>query len=216
MTALPQGRHALARHSHARREEVLAAAAECFMRRGYAATSMDDVADALDATKGRVYHHFPSKPDLFFAVYRRAMDILMENVEPASRTPSSAAERLFAMSRAHTLAMMETRTFQRSLTLGVDLYRFGETTPEHKAVLEELIDARRVYEDLYRRVIEAGLADGTLNVPDPSLAMRVLLGALNWVTIWYSPRPGETRADREALADQIVETTLGGLRPAKG
>jgi AcrR family transcriptional regulator len=210
MTALPQ-----ARQSHARREEVLAAAAECFMRRGYASTSMDDVADSLDATKGRVYHHFPSKPDLFFAVYRRAMDILMDNVVPAFETRGTGEQRLFAMARAHTLAMMETRTFQRSLTLGVDLYRFGETTPEHKAVLEELIDARRVYEDLYRRVIEAGLADGTLSVPDPSLAMRTLLGALNWVTIWYSPRPGETRADREVLADQIVETTLGGYRPAR-
>jgi AcrR family transcriptional regulator len=195
-----------------RREEVLAAAAECFMRRGYEQTSMDDVAEALGATKGRVYHHFRSKPDLFFEVYRRAMAILMHAVEPTLAAGGNAAQRLAGMAKAHTLAMMETRTFQRSLTAGVDLYRFGKTSPEHKAVLEELMGLRFVYEDLYRHTFEAGLVDGTLAVPDPSLAMRTLLGALNWVTVWYSPRPGETREHREVLADEIVETVLGGYR----
>ncbi|CEJ15724.1 HTH-type transcriptional repressor KstR2 [bacterium YEK0313] len=195
-----------------RREEVLAAAAECFMRRGYEQTSMDDVADMLGATKGRVYHHFRSKPELFFEVYRRAMAILMHAVEPITRRSGSAGERLGGMARAHTLAMMETRSFQRSLTLGVDLYRFGHTGPEHKAALEELMSLRFVYEDLYRDTFAAGLADGTLEVSDPSLAMRTLLGALNWVAVWYTPRPGETRAHRERLADEIVETVLGGYR----
>ena len=46
-----------------RREEVLAAAAECFMRRGYEQTSMDDVAETLGATKGRVYHHSAPNPN---------------------------------------------------------------------------------------------------------------------------------------------------------
>ncbi|QCI65461.1 TetR/AcrR family transcriptional regulator [Phreatobacter stygius] len=195
-----------------RREEVLAAAAECFMRRGYEQTSMDDVAEALGATKGRVYHHFRSKPELFFQVYRRAMDILMQACEPVVAQGGSGEQRLHGMAKAHTLCMMETRTFQRTLTMGVDLYRFGETSPEHKAVLEELMGLRFVYEDLFRHTFEAGIADGTLAVPDPSLAMRTLLGALNWVTVWYSPRPGETRRHREQLAEEIVETVLGGYR----
>lgn len=195
-----------------RREEVLAAAAECFMRRGYEQTSMDDVAETLGATKGRVYHHFRSKPELFFEVYRRAMAILMQAVEPVTKSDGDAGTRLSGMAKAHTLAMMETRSFQRSLTLGVDLYRFGHTGPEHKAALEELMSLRFVYEDLYRHTFAAGLADGTLDVSDPSLAMRTLLGALNWVAVWYTPRPGETRAHRERLADEIVETVLGGYR----
>ncbi|WP_168201607.1 TetR/AcrR family transcriptional regulator [Phreatobacter aquaticus] len=212
MTALPQ-----ARQSHARREEVLAAAAECFMRRGYEATSMDDVADALGATKGRVYHHFPSKPDLFFEVYRRAMEILMQGAAPAMADAGTAERRLFGLAKAHTLAMMESQTFQRSLTLGVDLYRFGSPSDEHKVVLEDLMRLRFTYEDLFRKVFAEGQADGSLKVPDPSLAMRTILGALNWVAVWYSPRPGEDRPHRDKLAEQIVETVLGGyLAPRSG
>lgn len=195
-----------------RREEVLAAAARCFMRRGYESTSMDDVAEALGATKGRVYHHFRSKPDLFFAVYRRAMDINMGVVEPQARGPGTAAERLTRMATAHALAMMESQTFQRSLTLGADLYRFGATSPEDKAILKDLMDYRFAYENLFRRTVEDGLADGSIVVPDASLAVRALFGALNWVTVWYSPRQGETRGHRETLAGALVETVMGGFR----
>ncbi|MGD9915173.1 MAG: TetR/AcrR family transcriptional regulator [Rhizobiaceae bacterium] len=47
------------------RADILRTAALCFMERGYYATSIDDVARKLGATKGRIYHHFPSKGDLF-------------------------------------------------------------------------------------------------------------------------------------------------------
>lgn len=197
-------------HDH-RREEVLAAAADCFMRRGYEATTMDDVAAALGATKGRVYHHFRSKPDLFFAVYRRAMAINMEAVRPAFEERTSGAERLAGMARAHALAMMETRIFQRTLTLGLDLYRFGATSAEHEATFRELMALRHSYETLFRSTVERGMADGSLRAGDASIAVKALFGALNWVTVWYAPRAGETRADREALAAALVATILNGL-----
>lgn len=199
--------------SQDRREEVLAAAAGCFMRRGYEATSMDDVAEALGATKGRVYHHFRSKPELFFEVYRRAMAILLDGAADQEKGGGDAAARLTRVSRVHVLSMMETQTFQRSLTLGADLYRFGEASGEHKPVLEELMDIRRTYENVFRRLFEEGAAEGTLRPLDASLAMRTILGALNWVAIWYSPQPGETREHRERLADQIVAQALGGYLP---
>ena len=50
--------------------DILMAAADCFMERGYSATSVDDVARRLGATKGRIYHHFPSKSALFAGVFQ--------------------------------------------------------------------------------------------------------------------------------------------------
>lgn len=193
-----------------RREEVLAAAAECFMRLGYEATSMDDVAETLGATKGRVYHHFTSKPELFFAVYRRAMEMQRENVLPISKQSLPASDRLRGMARAHVLTLMEAQPFQRTLTMGVSLYRFGQGSPEHRAVLEDLIEERRDYERIWKRVLTAGKRDGTLTFADVSISMKTLLGGLNWTSIWYSPRPGETQKDRDRLAEQVVSSVLGG------
>ena len=72
------------------------------------------------------------------------------------------------------------------------------------------MDIRRSYEDVFRRLFAEGNADGSLGPLDPSLAMRTVLGALNWVAIWYSPQPGETRAHRERLAEDIATQVLGG------
>lgn len=192
-----------------RREEVLAAAAECFMRRGYENTSMDDVAQALGATKGRVYHHFNSKPDLYFAVHRRAMSMLTERVTPFAISAGSAAERLAGMAEAHALCLMESLPFQRTVALAPNLWRFGRAA-EHATELSELIAIRDEYEAQFRRVLTAGLADGSLQFEDVAIASRSLLGALNWVAVWYEPRPGDTLARRRALARSVARTVIEG------
>ena len=56
------------RGSEEARTDILQTAAECFTERGYAETSIDDVARRLGCTKGRIYHFFASKVDLFCSV----------------------------------------------------------------------------------------------------------------------------------------------------
>src|SRR6185312_4032273 len=56
-------------HAEATRRAVLDAARSLFGRKGYARTSVDEIADAARVTKGAVYHHFPGKEALFRAVH---------------------------------------------------------------------------------------------------------------------------------------------------
>src|SRR4051812_50087924 len=79
------------------RDEILRAAAELFMEFGYAATSIDAVAERLGATKGRIYHHYRSKADLFLDVQMAAMTRLAAEGEPIARRPGTAFVRLAAM-----------------------------------------------------------------------------------------------------------------------
>ncbi|HEX2137160.1 MAG TPA: helix-turn-helix domain-containing protein, partial [Microvirga sp.] len=67
------------------RDEILRAAAEVFMEFGYAATSIDAVAERLGATKGRIYHYFGSKAELYFDVQIAAMERLIREIEPIAR-----------------------------------------------------------------------------------------------------------------------------------
>ena len=67
------------------RAVIIAAAAECFMRKGLDRTTIDDIADAVGSTKGRIYHHFRFKNGIFFAVYRRAMELETRKNLPLSR-----------------------------------------------------------------------------------------------------------------------------------
>jgi AcrR family transcriptional regulator len=61
-------------YAEATYEALLDSAAACFFKSGYAATSLDHVAQQARVTKGAIYHHFASKRDLFMAVLERQQE----------------------------------------------------------------------------------------------------------------------------------------------
>src|SRR5271155_63523 len=95
-----------------KKQEIIAAAAECFMEQGFQATSIDDVARRLGSTKGRIYHHYASKIDLFFDVHREGMRRLFEAVEPYRITKGDGVTVLRAMLFAHAMALLDNQTFE--------------------------------------------------------------------------------------------------------
>ncbi len=195
-------------------QEILAAAAECFKENGFAATSIDDVARSLNATKGMIYHHFRSKMDLFFAVYRRGMEINFEAVLPYSSGKQSdgdkACLKLAKMSISHAIALMAHQPFQRVLAQGVEMHQTGSTTAAQRQTLDELIRLRNKYEGLFRRAIEAA-AQGPVKLPDPSLASKSFLAVLNSTVYWYSPRDKDPQEEQLALATDLVRYAMQGL-----
>jgi AcrR family transcriptional regulator len=191
--------------------ELLAAAAECFMEQGFHATSIDDVARRLGATKGRIYHYYRSKTDLFFDVHHEGMSRNFDAVRPVTRGPDSGAVRLRAMFLRHALSMMENLAFETVVVQGVHMHRLAAITPEQRRVLNDLMTIRNDFEALFRSVAYEGVEDGSLKTDDVSVAIKVALGALNWIGIWYRPRLGETQEDRVILAEKIVGTLMNGL-----
>lgn len=193
------------------RADILSAAASCFMERGYAATSIDDVARRLGATKGRIYHHFPSKADLFAEVFRAGMDLNYEAVLPFVNMPGPALPRWRRMAMAHTMQMMVTKPFQRAVWIGVEMHLRGATTPEQRIVFNRLIEYRTEYGNLFRATLLQGREEGIFKFDNLSITNQLMFMTLNSPIFWYTPRPGETRPDTEKIAEQVVDYALGGL-----
>jgi AcrR family transcriptional regulator len=183
------------------------------MEMGYHATRIDDVARRMGSTKGRVYHHFASKTDLYIAVHSLGMDKLFEAIEPATRLEGSGLKMLEGMLLAHAVAMMEHQALETVVAQGVQIHRFASTTDEQKATFDTLIASRDRFEDLFKRKISEAIQDGSAADLDPSVTAKVLLGALQWTIYWYRPREDETAADRAALAEKMVRPLIEGLRP---
>jgi AcrR family transcriptional regulator len=193
------------------RREILDAAAHCFMEQGFHASSIDGVARRMAATKGRVYHHYPSKIDLFFDVHRLGMALLFAAQQPAMRTPGDALQVLAAMLRAHALALFEHHAFESVVVQGVQLHRFGALTPRQRTELDGLVASRDAFEALFRAQARAAQAAGLLGPLDLSIAVKTVLGGLQWSLIWYRPAHGDSLAQRQRLADAMVATLLQGL-----
>ncbi|RKK02124.1 TetR family transcriptional regulator [Pseudoroseomonas wenyumeiae] len=194
------------------KQQILVAAAACFMEQGFHTTTIDDVARRLGATKGRIYHHYPAKIDLFFDVHREGMARLFRAVEPAMQAPGDGLTVLAAMLHAHALALMDNYDFESVVVQGVQLHRFGALTPAQRQVLDELIASRDQFESLFKQQAEAARRDGSMAELDVSVAVKTMLGALQWSLIWYRPEADAGPSSRAALAAAMVRTLINGLQ----
>ena len=203
----------------ASREAILQAAAELFMAYGYAATSIDAVAEQLGATKGRIYHHYRSKADLYFDVQVAAMTRITEAVEPIARSPASAAQRLAAMALRHAQILLTELPMQKVAVQGLERQLLGSTSGTSPAAkrLRAVVKMRDDYEALFAEVIDAGIRDGVFIDLPVRLATKPFLGVLNWATVWYSQRRLQSAGEIDEIAQVLAAYAMRGiLKPAPG
>lgn len=160
-------------------ERLLAAAAELFARHGYRATTLDDVARAVDIKKASLYHYIRSKEDLLTRIYDRILDRIEATVRPLAEQSLPADERLRRMIHAHVQVVAEERNM-----LAVVFQEEPELSQANQVVIRQ---RKRAYERIFERVLEQGQASGRLRELPPRLVVLGLLGMCNWLYQWYRP-----------------------------
>lgn len=193
--------------------EVITAAASVLARNGYEGTSIDDIADELGATKGRVYHYYRSKSDILLGVLHAGLQQLFDVVEPIARdTAGSADDRLYRMARAHAMTMMTHHSHMVVMIRNVDRH-LGDGSRWGDEAWDAVLSRRREYEQLFVDVLEDGLASGAYSSSDPRLTVRALLGALNWITVWFNPAADPTdKATPNRIADDLARFVIAGAQ----
>jgi AcrR family transcriptional regulator len=177
---------------------IFRTAAEIFQRKGYHATAMGEIADAVDLTKAGLYYYVKGKEDLLFAIMSFAMDRLEGWVESARAQPS-AEQRLRSIIGHHALGIT---LDGNAITLLVDETEALE--PERR---ERIRRRQRAYYEFIRdNVAELGAA-GRSEI-DPSVGAFGILGLLMWLARWYR-RDGKLGG--EAVARQITTMALEGI-----
>jgi len=191
------------------RDEILRAAAELFMEFGYAATSIDAVAERLGSTKGRIYHHYRSKADLFFDVQTAAMRRLNEQVEPIARGPGNAVERLAAMALRHTQILLTELPMQKVAVQGLERHLLGASAAAKR--LRSVVRMRDEYERIFCEVIDEGIREGLFVDMPSKLATKPFFGALNWATVWFSQRRLQSAEAIDDIAHTLAAFALRGI-----
>lgn len=193
------------------KKKILDAAADAFMVGGYNATTIDDIARSVGATKGLIYYHFRSKFDIFLAVYQEAMVRTRAQIEPHARGAGSGFDRLLAMSTEHVLQIMNNLGYHQVVHEGVREQRSAALRPRQREQLAELSRLRTEYEDLFTSVAIEGLQDGSIRRLAPNLLARTLLSSLNAVDMWYRPNPEQSDVELVELATQVTDIVVNGI-----
>jgi AcrR family transcriptional regulator len=179
-------------------QEILDAAAELFGERGYDAVSLEDVADRLDVTKASLYHYFPSKDALGSAAIETLGDEWTTRLE---RLPGAAAgtpqERLRAL--IHGQVTVAVRDYPAALRLFLSPNDWPEP---QRASIKAL---RRRHDELFRSVVDEGVAAGDFTVIDVDTVLQCMHAAMTQAPAWCGELQGEAR-DR-AITD-LTDTLL--------
>lgn len=179
---------------------ILEAAAQIFSNKGYHATSMQDIADAVDLKKASLYYHIKNKQEVLIDILDQALDMVIEQVGQATSGDLPTPEKLRRAMRTYLSTLAENRDIAAVLLLE---YRSldSEKSSDHLA-------RRDRFERLWRDLIQAGTDEGSFTCPDPAQAARALLGMLNWTITWYKP---QGKLSPVEIADQFSDLLLMGL-----
>ena len=183
-----------------RRQQIEDAASALFRERGYAATSVRDIAQALNLQGGSLYAHMASKEDVLWSIVSRAADRFNAEVAPLAASDAPAPYRLREMIRAHVAVVTSA---QKDAAVFLHEWRFLSTDRR-----EQMAARRRAYEALFRKAIAEGIETGVFSMVDVRMTAMAVLSALNGIATWYRPE-GAQSADE--IADSYADLFLQAL-----
>jgi AcrR family transcriptional regulator len=180
-----------------RQDEIVRVATQLFARNGYRAVGMRSIAEEVGIRTSSLYHHFPSKEDLLYAI---SLDVTRDFIRDYAHLLSGAApaaQRLADFVRGHVTYFAAHRLEQ-----AVSRRELRELSPDHGAEV-------RGYMSTYREHVEQffrdGVAAGEFSVPEPAVAARAVLDMVNGIGVWYHD---DGRLTIEQIADVYAAMVL--------
>ena len=185
-----------------RRRAIEDAASALFRERGYAATSVRDIARVLEIQGASLYAHVTSKEDVLWAIVDRAAT----RFEEVAQRVAGQAQTHDPLARLETLIRGHVRVMTDDIgDAGVFVHEWRSLDPEHR---DDIRARRNRYEQAVRGLIEEGMAAGQFVPTDPAIAAAFILSSLNGLSVWYRP-DGRLTPDR--IADHHVDLALRAL-----
>ena len=177
--------------------QVYDVAARLICAKGYDATSMNDIADALNLTKAGLYHYVDGKQGLLFKVMSFTLETLEEDVIVPAQNEPDALLRLELIVKNHALIIV-----RGSSPMTILMDEVGGLTEVQQ---KEVLDRKLAYYALVRDTLKELKSNGKLRDINPSTAAQSLIGMILYLSRWYR-REGKM-SDEQVVAElqQIVQ-----------
>ena len=157
-----------------RKEEILNAAETVFFEKGLAASTMDEIADRAELSKGTLYLYYKSTEDLYMAIICRGHQILFKMFQEAAATGESSIKLLENLGQAYF-------TFYKRYHDYFRMFSFSENTQLHSQVSEEMkntcAESGQCLGGVVQEVIRKGIEDGSFRRETNPVEMSIILWA---------------------------------------
>jgi AcrR family transcriptional regulator len=190
-------------HKSPMEERILASAVALFAEQGFDATTVQQVVDRAQVTKGALYHYFDSKDDLLYELYHALIGVQnadLDEIVARGLDPATTVREILVNVVASTVARLDhTAVFYRE---------------SHKLDAERMAAYRadrRHYHETFRKVIERAQRSGEFAATVPAeTVVQIAMGMVNQLPVWYRPDGPKTA---EQLGHEVADFVLAALRP---
>ncbi len=191
--------------SKEQRQRVLEKAAELFAKKGFHETTVEDIARALNMTKGSVYYYIPSKQAILYQLYAQTHQRLFDQV----RSAVDARDRPDVALRNIITSQIEHNLTENGRMGSLVIIR---TWPSLEGRLRtKIVKMRDKLEALVRQTIQDGIDQRVFIDCDPALAGFAILGVVNHIPEWYRPEGRFTKDEIATFfADLLVKALVRG------
>ncbi|MFD2785219.1 TetR/AcrR family transcriptional regulator [Hymenobacter rubripertinctus] len=184
-----------------RKDQIDHTATVLFRARGFAATSMRELATALGIEAGSIYSHIRSKEEILHRICFRLADQFFAGFEDATQNNTlPIADSLRRAIESHVQVL--------TADVAASAVFLHEWRHLSEPARTEFLALREQYEAGFRQLLINGAETGTLYAPDPAFASLTLLASLNWLPTWYAPGGKLAPAD---IAHRLANQLLFGL-----
>jgi AcrR family transcriptional regulator len=185
-----------------RKEQVIRKAAELFREKGYAASSMRDLAQKLGIEAASLYSHIKSKEEILQNLCFDMATEFRKSLDDVERQKGPASEKLRKGIVGHIQVMAK------------DLIASAVFMNEHRHLsqpyLREFLLLRINYINRFKDIIEQGINSGEFKETiDKKLAVMTLFSSLNWMPQWYDPQSDIVPGD---LGQQLADMLVNGMK----
>jgi len=181
-----------------RRQEIFDASVHLFVEKGFAETSMREIAAAAGIGKATLYDYFKTKDDILLSFFEREVRSLADRAAVIACQELSTAEKLRRIMRMQLDYWLPRKAFYLRLT--IEAQRLAVQSQQR------IQAARHGYQDMLRDLIEDGIREGVFRPVDSLFATRLLLMMVT--PIVFTSRPS---GSPQQMMDEALEIFFGGI-----
>ena len=162
------------------KDAILNEAKQLFSTKGYRGTTLGDLTKSFGVSRPSIYYYYKSKMEILSELHSKGFNNAMSNFDEVLSTNLPTKEKF------RKILEMHTRILANDTELSKVFYLDEMEMPDK--LRKELRKRRRGYTERIIEVYKKGVSEGIFKKIDPKVAVYLLLGACNWLSMWYSPK----------------------------
>ena len=189
------------RRKASKKDLILQKAAAMFREKGFAATSMRDLAETVGIEAASLYNHIRSKNEILEAICFDVANRFNTNIELLEASKQSSIPKVESLLRFHIRQMVE--NYEEVYVSDREWKHLEEP------YLSNFQNQRRNYRKRFAAIIELGINSGEINKIDASTAVLIVLHAVSGIESWHR---STHKISGEELEENMITILIDGLK----